>query len=233
VYWIKLTFRGSGWALGVLTVLIMLFTSHLLAQTPKNSLLLHTDDPADHLFVGQTLVVNIVSHIETPAYGFGFQVQFDPKLIKVFSRKDVDGTSSSFVIGKLFGQNPQRVKNTEEALPNSTLSQIDTVYTLLPPASSVNGEGIIGSIAFTVIAEGQTEIQLLHPRLIEVVGGNARDIPLDLQTSLLKLTIPAASSGPAPTPPINNSLIIIFIITLVGMVLLIIAILLLRRERYL
>ncbi len=231
VRWIKMGIRKSNW-LGVLTVLMVLLTSRLMAQTPKNSMLLHTDEPLDHLFVGQTLVVNIISHIETPAYGFGFQVQFDPKVVKVFQRKDADGTQTSFVVGKLFGQNPQRVKNTEEALPNSSLRQIDTVYTLLPPASSVNGDGSIGSIAFTVISEGQTGIQLVHPRLIEVADGNARDIPLEPQTSLLTLTIPQTGAAAVATPQDDNTpLIIILLVAIVCVVLLMGAVLVLRRER--
>lgn len=225
--------------LGLLAVLL-LSAPGAQAQLPPNSIQLRVDDPVQSLRAGQTVVISIVSSLATPAYGFGFQVRFDPAMVQVFPRSDPDGSAAPFILGPLFSA-PQRVKNAEEAVEGGSQRQVDVVYTLLPPAQAVSGEGILGTIAFTILAEGQTEITLLHPRLIEVVEGTARDILVTPASSTITLTISSSGSsvsGGAGSGPDDGSgpgdplivIIILLVILLIG-ALMIIAILFMRQRK--
>lgn len=231
------------WWVGCAALFILVTTWTVQAQSAlePDSVGLEFADSSVRVGKGQTFIVNVVSRMETPAYGFGFQVQFDPSQLKVFARPGRDGAESPLVVGDLFGQNPQRVKNALEVAPDPALSQVDAVYTLLPPEPAVRGSGIIGSIAFTVIGDGATEIRLVNPRLIQVNSGQARDVALQIGTSKLILDAgsgtalvaqPQAVNAPVTTSNVRQPIIIVLVIaTLVFMLLMVVIVRKLMRSR--
>src|SRR5258706_15241221 len=190
------------WRVGCAALILLLLTVWMggaQSGLDPDSVQIELADSSAPLSKGQTFIVNVVSRMETPVYGFGFQVQFDPKQLTVFPRPGRDATASPLVVGDLFGHDPQRVKNAVEAAPDAALSQIDVVYTLLPPATPIQGSGVIGSIAFTLIGDGKSEIRLVNPRLIQVNNGQAQDISLKIGPSIL--TVDAASGAAVITQP--------------------------------
>jgi hypothetical protein len=229
------------WLACVTIILLTVSLSMARAQTelqPDSVQLVLGDAPAS-LTKGQTFIVNVVSRMETPTYGFGFQVQFDPKQLQVFPRPGRDGASVPLVVGELFGRKPQGVKNAVEAVPNTLFSQIDVVYTLLPPAAPMQGQGVLGSIAFTVIGESKSDIRLLNPRLIQVTNGQAADIPLKIGTAALTVDTTSASvvaqsqpvsSPAAPSTTTSDSRLPIIIALVIALLIAVIVTLIFARK---
>jgi hypothetical protein len=196
------------WWVGCAALFMLLTTVWMVgAQSAlePDSVQIEFADSAAPLSKGQTFIVNVVSRMETPVYGFGFQIQFDPKQLKLFPRPGRDGTESPLVVGELFGHDPQRVKNAVEAAPDAALSQVDVVYTLLPPETAMQGSGVIGSIAFTIIGDGKSEIRLVNPRLIQVSDGQAQDIAIKIGTSTLTLDTTSGTAGVAQPQTVTAS----------------------------
>lgn len=174
-------------ALLLLLVLSMVGTVHVFAQDtelPPDSVHLIADTS---VAAGQTVIVEVIANVDTAAYGFGFQLQYDPSLLSPVVRPDQDGTDALSLIGNIFN-GAQRVRSVVNEL-SSDEHAIDVVYTLLSPAPSVSGEGVLTSVAFEVLQPGETRVSLINPRLIGLNEGNAFDIPLNLGDPSLAIVI--------------------------------------------
>jgi hypothetical protein len=154
---------------------------------PLNSIHLKSRTPVVN--TGETFTVEVMVNAGTPAYGFGFQLEFDPGYLEVVEQADTDTVSVAAPLGTLF-QSAQRVKNGVEQVGNS--QQIDVVYTLLPPAEAAQGTGTLVSVSFQVLKAGATQLRLLNPRLIALNGEVAQDIPLTIVNPTLLLDVTAA-----------------------------------------
>ncbi|MCC6614789.1 MAG: hypothetical protein IT320_15015 [Anaerolineae bacterium] len=132
---------------------------------------------------GEELVVDVYANIASPAYGFGFQINYDPTLLELQPQEDVSGAAVPLQVGGVFA-NAQRIRN-EQSTADGTAT-IDTVYTLLPPAEAAVGESFIGRLSFLVLQEAPVELYLESPRLIALDGANAIDLPVN-STEVLAL----------------------------------------------
>jgi len=171
----------------LLLVLSMVGTIHVSAQDdglPPDSV--HVIAPTS-IAAGQTFIVEMIANVDTAAYGFGFQLQYDPTLLSPIMRPDQDGTDALSVVGNIFN-GAQRVRSVVTEVASDT-NAIDVVYTLLSPAPSVSGEGVLTSVAFEVLQAGETSVRLINPRLIGLNAGTAFDIPLNLGDPSLAIVI--------------------------------------------
>lgn len=176
-------------------------TAHVSAQDdglPPDSV--HVIAPTS-IAAGQTFIVEVIANVDTAAYGFGFQMQYDPTLLSPIMRPDQDGTDALSVVGNIFN-GAQRVRSVVNEL-SSDIHAIDVVYTLLSPAPSVSGEGVLTSVAFEVLQPGETSVSLLNPRLIGLNEGTAFDIPLNLGDPSLGIVIQETGAAEVVqgTPP--------------------------------
>ncbi|MGB1286568.1 MAG: cohesin domain-containing protein [Aggregatilineales bacterium] len=152
---------------------------------------------------GQTFVVEVAANITTPAYGFGFQIQYDPAYMTPALRPDKDGESSYSVLEALF-PDAQRISATINEL-TTTRHEIDVVYTLLSPAPVFTGDGSLISFAFEVTDlpddNTTTTITIENPRLIGLDDNQGVDIPLNAGN--LSITIEGNAIAPTATlrPP--------------------------------
>ena len=185
----------------LLLVLSMVGTIHVSAQDnglPPDSVHLIADTS---VAAGQTFIVEVIANVDTAAYGFGFQLQYDPTLLSPIMRPDQDGTDALSVVGNIFN-GAQRVRSVVTEVASDT-NAIDVVYTLLSPAPSVSGEGVLTSVAFEVLQAGETSVRLINPRLIGLNAGTAFDIPLNLGDPSLTLAIQETGTAEVVqgTPP--------------------------------
>jgi len=185
--------------------------------------------------LGQPFTVQIVTNVATPAYGFGFQLEYDAVRLQVEARPDADGSPVGMQPGAVF-LGAQRIRNSAQALAESGIGTLDVVYTLLPPAQAREGVGVLGQVTFTVLQEGQAQVRLINPRLIALEGGVARDITLTLGEPVLTLTVGAAQGAvtagafPRKAPGIPLEAVVIGLFALVVFLLLVILRLALRRS---
>ncbi|MBE0688580.1 MAG: hypothetical protein IH587_00480 [Anaerolineae bacterium] len=124
---------------------------------------------------GEELLVDVYANIAAPAYGFGFQIDYDPAVLELQLQQDESGASVPLQVGGAFAS-AQRIRNVQETVDGGAM--IDTVYTLLPPAEAAIGESFIGRLSFIVLQEAPIEIRLESPRLIALDGANAVDLPV-------------------------------------------------------
>ncbi len=148
-------------------------------QFPDSQLELRSDNLPE---LGQPYVVDIYANIAAPAYGFGVQLQYDPAVLQLDMQQDSDTTSVPFRVGGVF-VGAQRIRNNQAT--DGSMATIDAVYTLLPPAQPVQGEGFIGRVTFTVLQAAPASISLISPRLIALENGTALDMPLVVGAPLL------------------------------------------------
>jgi hypothetical protein len=193
-------------------------------ELPPDSL--HLIAP-DRVAVGQSFSVSITANISTAAYGFGFQLTYDPSHLRVEARADADGQPVLVQVGDLF-HTAQRIRNSQTA--ESGAARLDVVYTLLPPAEAIQGVGTLGTVAFTVLQEGPAEIRLLNPRLIALEGTAARDISLALGEPALMLNVGGAegviTTGRLPersTSGISTEVLIVVLLAIIALLLAVIA----------
>jgi len=133
---------------------------------------------------GEELIVDVYADIAAPAYGFGFQINYDPAALELQPQQDASGASVPLQVGGVFS-GAQRIRNVAETVDGT--ATIDTVYTLLPPAEAAVGESFIGRLSFVVLQEAPIELHLESPRLIALDGANAVDLPVD-STEVLALS---------------------------------------------
>lgn len=194
------------------------------AELPPDSL--HLIAP-DRVAVGQSFSVSITANVGTPAYGFGFQLTYDPSHLRVEARADADGQLMPVQAGDLF-RTAQRIRSSQTAEAGTAL--LDVVYTLLPPAQAIQGIGTLGTVTFTVLQEGPAEIRLLNPRLIALEGAAARDISLALGEPALMLNVGGAggviTAGRLPersAPGISTETLIVVLLAIIALLLAVIA----------
>lgn len=125
---------------------------------------------------GEELIVDVYADIAAPAYGFGFQINYDPTLLELQPQQDASGTDVPLQVGGVFA-GAQRIRNVAETVDGT--ATIDTVYTLLPPAEAAVGESFIGRLSFVVLQDAPVELHLESPRLIALEGASAVDLPVD------------------------------------------------------
>lgn len=228
--------------LSLLTAILIPALAALVLPAPSASAQGIDDLPPDsvHLvaigqpILGQPFTVQIVTNVSTPAYGFGFQLEYDAARLQVETRPDSDGSPVAMQPGAVF-LGAQRIRNSALALAETGTGTLDVVYTLLPPAQARQGAGVLGQVTFTVLQEGQAQIWLVNPRLIALEGGVARDITLTLGDPVLTLSAGAAQGAvtagefPHKAPGIPLEVIVIGLLALVVFLLLVILRLALRR----
>ena len=152
---------------------------------PPSVIELRADSPAQ---VGQPYIVDLFANIAAPAYGFGVQITYDPTVLQLDLQADADTTQVPLRVGGVF-MSAQRIRNSQES--DGTTATIDAVYTLLPPAEAVTGEGFIGRMTFTVLQPTASQVQLITPRLITLNEGMALDLPVTPSTPLAFSGAPA------------------------------------------
>lgn len=145
---------------------------------PPSMIELRADTQAQ---VGQPYIVDVFANIAAPAYGFGVQISYDPTILQLDLQADVDTTQVPLRVGGVF-MSAQRIRNSQES--DGTRATVDAVYTLLPPAEAVTGEGFIGRITFTVLQPLASQVELVTPRLITLNDGMALDLPVTPSTPL-------------------------------------------------
>ena len=194
------------------------------AELPPDSL--HLIAP-NYVAVGQSFSVAITANVSTPAYGFGFQLTYDPSHLRVEARADADGQPMPVQVGDLF-RTAQRIRSSQTA--EAGAARLDVVYTLLPPAEAIQGIGMLGTVTFTVLQEGPAEIRLLNPRLIALEGTAARDIALALGEPALMLNIGGAggviTAGRLPersASDISTEALIVMLLAIIALLLAVIA----------
>lgn len=236
--------RRPGWLRTVTMIVPALAALAVLMLAPATAVLAQGIDelPPDsvHLIamgqpiLGQPFTVQIVTNVATPAYGYGFQIEYDGTRLQVETRPDTDGSPAAMQSGGVF-VGAQRIRNSAQVLAESGAGTLDVVYTLLPPAQARQGAGVLGQVTFTVLKEGPAEIRLVNPRLIALENGVARDIALTLGEPVLALNVGAAQSQvtagafPRQTPGIPLEAVVIGLAVLVAFLLLVILRLALRR----
>jgi hypothetical protein len=171
---------GAVWRIGVASA----------QQFPESQIELRTDNAP---VVGQPYVVDIFANIAAPAYGFGVQVKYDPTVLQLDLQQDRDTTFVPLRVGGVF-VGAQRIRNNQAT--DGTMATVDAVYTLLPPAEPVQGEGFIGRVTFTVLQAAPAQVELVSPRLIALDNGTALDMPLVMGQPLLlnQDAVPVAAS---------------------------------------
>jgi hypothetical protein len=248
---------ATKWAVQwVLLWLIVFPPGTLLAQTaanPVDIIGLQVLDDAAALAVGQTFIVNVQAAIDTPTYGFGFQLRYDPAVLQLFARPDTGDSVVPFVPGDVFPAGLQRVRNLDFPVEGNTWHEVDVVYTVLPPADPATGSGNLGSLAFTILDTQETHIELHSPRLITAVDGQAKDIAVTIQTDVLHFdfgvdggTVVEAQSAPEnalstvaqspvnqpeTTPDLNPLLVISVLVMIVSVFGLLLLFFLYHRQR--
>lgn len=218
-------------ALAALALPAPIASAQGIDDLPSDSVhLLATGQP----ILGQPFTVQIVTNVATPAYGFGFQLEYDAARLQVETRPDAEGSPVAMQPGAVF-LGAQRIRNSALALADSGIGTLDVVYTLLPPAQARQGAGVLGQVTFTVLQEGQAQIRLVNPRLIALEGGVARDIALTLGDPVLTLNVGAAQGAvtagqfPHKAPGVSLEVVVISLLVLVVFLLLVILRLALRR----
>lgn len=153
---------------------------------PPSLIELRADSPAQ---VGQPYIVDVFASIAAPAYGFGVQISYDPAVLQLDLQADVDTTQVPLRVGGVF-ISAQRIRNSQES--DGTRATVDAVYTLLPPAEAVTGEGFIGRLTFTVLQPNASQVELVTPRLITLNDGMALDLPVTPSVPLAFSAAPAS-----------------------------------------
>jgi hypothetical protein len=161
---------------------------------PPNSI--HLQSRTSNVVVGKTFSVDVVANADTPAFGFGFQLEFDPGYLEVLDQPDNDTVNVPAPVGGLF-QKATRIKNTPEKI--GKMIQIDAIYTYLPPMTPAQGTGVVATASFKVVQEGSTQLKLIDPRLITLTNGIAKDIPLKAINQTLVINVSANGGAISPT----------------------------------
>ena len=175
---------GAAWRIGVTSA----------QQFPESQVELRTDYAP---VVGQPYVVDIFANIAAPAYGFGVQVKYDPAVLQLDLQQDGDSTFVPLRVGGVL-VGAHRIRNNQAT--DGTMATVDAVYTLLPPAEPVQGEGFIGRVTFTVLQAAPAQVELVSPRLIALDNGTALDMPLVVGQPLLLNQDAAPIVAEAPVP---------------------------------
>jgi hypothetical protein len=144
--------------------------------------------------IGQPYFVDVYATIGAPAYGFGVQVSYDANVLQLDLGTDADGTAVPLSLNGLFN-GAQRIRNSQTV--DGNIATVDAVYTFLPPAEAVAGEGFIGRLSFTVLQAVETQVTLVSPRLIALNNGAALDLPI---SESAPLTVALASIDAAAVP---------------------------------
>lgn len=221
------------WFASIILLLAGLQAIPTIAQDalPPNSI--HLKSQTLTVTTGTIFTVDVLANATTPAYGFGFQLEFDPTYLQIIERPDTDTVTVAAPVGSLF-PTAQRIKNSIETVGDTR--QIDAIYTLLPPALAAQGTGTLATVSFQVLAAGSTQLNLLHPRLIELSGEVAQDIPLTVVNPTLLLEVTASSGTISPVrlldpvglPPIG---VLGLLLMMVAVVLLLILVIWRTRQR--
>lgn len=209
----------------ILVVLLAFTATQVGAQGAMNIVNMHTDD-IQTIHVGDAFVVEIGANIQSPTYGFGFQLGYDPTILEPVLRPDTtDGETAPFIRGSLFPE-AMRVQNTSSEIDGKTV--IDVVYTLLGDTPSVVGEGNLGSIAFRVKREGAILLDLTGVRLVELTDDRVPQyLPVNILNPLMQFQAQSNTVVDMPPPPSSRDytpyIVIIFIMTILLIVGLLIA----------
>lgn len=108
------------------------------------------------------LVVNIALAQIQDLYGADVQLRYDPDRLKVRDENPrLEGVQ--ITPGPLLASDARFVATNRADLESG---QVDFVFTLLKPASPLNGEGILATIAFEVLASGPYLIEVSRASLV-------------------------------------------------------------------
>jgi hypothetical protein len=148
--------------------------------------------------IGQPYVVDVYATIAAPAYGFGVQLSYDANVLQLDLGTDADGTAVPLSLNGLFN-GAQRIRNSQAV--DGNIATVDAVYTFLPPAEAVAGEGFIGRLSFTVLQAVETQVTLVSPRLIALNNGAALDLPVSESSALMVAPTIVEAAAVAPAAP--------------------------------
>jgi len=143
------------------------------------------------------LVANLLLADAADLYGADIQLSFDPAQLRV---RDDNPRLDEVQIspGPLLAFDDRFVATNQVDVE---AGQINFVFTLLRPAPPINGEGVLATIVFEILADGPYTVEVSHAQLVsfdsQPLPVTVEDLHLSVASELASKPVAAASELPA------------------------------------
>ncbi len=153
----------------LLTIFSLAYTTQLLAQEPANILLKQIDGAAADQMAIEVVIADVAD-----LYGAEIHLRYDPLILRP---KDADPNQNSIQVEPGSFLSPEQSFVVANQV-DETHGAIAYAATLLNPAPSVTGQGVLFKVGFDVLQPNESTLNVEH---VKLVGHNLETIPAQSQ----------------------------------------------------